>query len=89
VIDPDILAKQRGLSVVRSADGKVANAAPCSKCGAPTKARGRICRACHNGERLPEPQTLSTERIAAYVELLRAELRRRRDELNAALNEEG
>lgn len=58
---------------------------PCSKCGTDTMAKSGVCRACHNGYGLPDPKTLTTERIVTYTKSLRAELERRQQEIAAAL----
>jgi hypothetical protein len=86
-IAPETLDRQRGLAVVREEPAGKKREGFCAKCGDLTSAKSGICRACHNGYGLPDVRRLPTDRILAYAEALRAELTRRRDELNAALNE--
>jgi hypothetical protein len=61
--------------------------APCRKCGAFTRGKDGLCRACKNGYGLPDPETLRTEQIVTYLTRLKAELKRRQDEIAAALKE--
>ena len=65
--------------------GEGTEQAPCVKCGTLTRGKGGVCRACKNGYGLPDPKTLTVERIVSYVAACKAELQRRRDELDAAL----
>jgi hypothetical protein len=79
---------------VRRADEQLAGVrhakdeAPCRKCGAFTRGKDGLCRACKNGYGLPDPETLRTEQIATYLARLKLELKRRQDEIAAALKEE-
>lgn len=82
-IDPEVLAKQRIYPVEKIRQG----ARPCVKCGAATEAKGGICRGCKNGYGLPDVTKQTTDRLLSYLEAIRAELKRRRDELDAALGE--
>ena len=82
-ISPEVLAKQNGLRVVRGHGTGVP--APCTHCGTMTTAKSGACRACVNGYGLPDVRTLSTERIMSYVASMRAELKRRQDEITQAL----
>jgi hypothetical protein len=83
-IDPLKLAQQRGeLRVVRTnaSGGELY----CKRCGVETHSKHGICRACKNGYGMPDPKTLSTARLADHIEACKAELKRRRDEIDAAM----
>lgn len=75
-------------NVVRMTGESLNIPAPCSKCGADTQSKSGVCRACHNGYGLPDPKTLTVEKIAAYMATLRVELKRRQAEIAKALGGE-
>lgn len=76
-IDPDTLAKQRRPRLVGENE--------CHACGKPTAAKGGLCSSCNNGR---TPALWSTRRLLDVRRQIDAELRRRRAELDAALQAE-
>lgn len=59
---------------------------PCIKCGHQTSSKRGLCRKCKNGEQLPDPSKLETERIIQYLATLELELMRRRSEIEEVLS---
>ncbi len=87
-IDCDILGRQQratGLEVMRLRSRLPRR--PCTRCGSPTSSTSGLCRACHNGQSLPDPKQMTTERLVTYRDAITAELLRRRSEIEAALKE--
>lgn len=59
----------------------------CSRCGRRSRDKSGVCMACKLD--LPNPKRLATDRILAHLRACRAELQRRRAELDEALKEDG
>jgi hypothetical protein len=76
-IDPEILSRQRRrLSIVPRNDGK------CGGCGKPTGAKSGVCTDCQNGRTVARWTTPKLVAVRAEID---EELRRRRAEIDAAL----
>jgi predicted amidophosphoribosyltransferase len=78
VIAPEKLEQQRaGLHLVEQAEGR------CPTCGRRTRdVKGR-CASCRRS--LPNLTRLTVEQVTGLIEQCRAELKRRRDEIDAAM----
>ncbi len=73
-IDPNVLAKQR----IGPHETK------CDRCGRRTRDSRGTCQACRVAH-VPKLQRLTTEQLTGLIESCRVELKRRREELDAAL----
>ncbi len=80
-IDPATLDSQRNaLRIVARHESK------CGRCGRRTTDRGGVCAACKRGH-IPDLTLMHTEHVVGLIDACRAELKRRRDALDAALGE--
>jgi len=77
MIDPARLEKQR-LSLVTSTEAK------CARCGRRTRDKSGVCMACRTAH-VPALHLLTTEQIVGLIGACRAELKKRRDEIDGAL----
>lgn len=59
---------------------------PCIHCGHATHSKRQLCRKCKNGEQLPDPRRLDTDRLLQYRATLDLELMRRRSQIDEALS---
>lgn len=82
-IDPAVLEQQRG--TLRIVGGRPAEYS-CPRCGTRTKDRSGICMRCQKAH-LPDLSKMPTQQIVGYIAACRAELKRRQDEIAAALGE--
>lgn len=77
-IDPERLEAQRaGLHLVPKSETR------CARCGCRTRDAAGVCRDCKR--ELPDLSRLSVERLTGLIEAAKAELKRRRDEIDAAM----
>lgn len=86
-IDPERLQSQR-LAVVgeKTEDGWPEH--KCPRCGGRTRSRpGAACRRCVAGDGIRDLHLVSTDRLLLMRGQIETELKRRRDELDAALRE--
>lgn len=58
---------------------------PCSCCGKTCRTKSGMCRACTNGQRMPDPRTLNEDQLASFAKACMDELKRRKEVIDAAL----
>ncbi len=76
-IDPSTLEKQR-LSLVQPSETK------CDRCGQRTRDKTRTCMACRRAK-VPKMALLTTAQLSGLIAACRAELERRRAEIDVAI----
>jgi hypothetical protein len=91
VIDPVKLKRQQSTVAVLSDHRYSDGGAPevkCRRCAKRTRDQDGLCGRCRAPGRLPNPKLLTTEVLTAHLAACRVELRRRQDEIAAALGGE-